>query len=47
MASIWRQFLANSEKKSLLTLEVLDPETAECWSELFGLLLKARLKYRG
>ena len=29
MGSIWRQFLETSGKKSLLTLEVLDAETAE------------------
>ena len=41
VASIWREFLEYTDKKNLITLEVLDPETAECWAELYRLLLKA------
>lgn len=41
VASIWREFLECTDKKNLITLEVLDAETAECWSELYRLLLKA------
>lgn len=40
VASIWRQFL-HGTKKDLITLEVLDTETADAWSELYQLLLKA------
>ncbi|CAJ1445303.1 unnamed protein product [Effrenium voratum] len=43
VASLWRQFV-HGTNKDLITLEVLHPETAECWAELHRLLLEAALR---